>query len=300
MATAATSEHRHGALQGDHPTQDAHRCAAEPEQAERALAVVEAADHADREAAPGEGEAGDDDDVGQLLPAAQGVGEVALEIAGDVRRDPEVRVRRPRERCASAPARQPCRPCRRRSTPRGSRESLLEGHGRGGPDPRGGDRLRASGMKCPCHLGDGGAVGAPAVRRSGGPRTPPGRGRASRPGSRWIAVRAPHARRSSAARRTRAPGPDGRASRRRSVDSVAASTEPIGAGPRWTTIVVITPTATLVTKSASMRPLIARKPAFGLSARRRAAMSAAGRLARRAITRAPTMVSHGRRRPGRP
>ena len=72
-----------------------------------------------------------------------------------------------------------------------------------------------------------------------------------------------------------------------------ASVEPIGAGPRLATIVVITPTATLVTKSASMMPLIARKPAFGLSASRRAAMSVAGRLARRAMTRAPTIVSHG-------
>ncbi len=81
--------------------------------------------------------------------------------------------------------------------------------------------------------------------------------------------------------------------RRRRCVTVPASVEPTGAGPRLATIVVITPTATLVTKSASMMPLIARKPAFGLSARRRAAMSVAGRLAYRAMTRAPTIVNHG-------
>ncbi len=45
--------------------------------------------------------------------------------------------------------------------------------------------------------------------------------------------------------------------------------------------------------SGVARPLIARNPAFGLSASRRAAISLAGRPVRRAIRRAPAMVSHG-------
>ena len=104
-----------------------------------------------------------------------------------------------------------------------------------------------------------------------------------------VADRTPVIARSSA---KSVSGTDGVCSSK-TVVTVPASVEPIGAGPRLATIVVITPTATLVTKSASMMPLIARKPAFGLSARRRAAMSVAGRLAYRAITRAPTIVSHG-------
>jgi hypothetical protein len=55
----------------------------------------------------------------------------------------------------------------------------------------------------------------------------------------------------------------------------------------------ITPTATLVTKSASTRPLTERNPARGLSASRRAAIRAAGRWARRATRREPAIVSHG-------
>ena len=53
------------------------------------------------------------------------------------------------------------------------------------------------------------------------------------------------------------------------------------------------PTVTLVTNRATTSPLIARNPALGLSASRRAAISGAGRWARRAISRAPAMVSHG-------
>lgn len=77
------------------------------------------------------------------------------------------------------------------------------------------------------------------------------------------------------------------------IDSRPASREPRGAGPRSCAIVPITPTATVVTNSASITPLTARNPADGLSASRRAAISAAGRPARAAIARAPTMVSHG-------
>jgi hypothetical protein len=57
--------------------------------------------------------------------------------------------------------------------------------------------------------------------------------------------------------------------------------------------VVITPVATLVTKSATVRPLTARKPACGLSASRRPAISAAAWRARPASNREPTSVSHG-------
>lgn len=46
-------------------------------------------------------------------------------------------------------------------------------------------------------------------------------------------------------------------------------------------------------QSASTSPLTARKPAFGSSASRRPAISTVGRPVRRAISRAPTMVSHG-------
>jgi hypothetical protein len=47
------------------------------------------------------------------------------------------------------------------------------------------------------------------------------------------------------------------------------------------TIVVMTPMAVVVTKTASTRPLIERKPACGLSASRRAAINVPGRLERR-------------------
>ena len=53
------------------------------------------------------------------------------------------------------------------------------------------------------------------------------------------------------------------------------------------------PTETLATNRARMSPLIARKAARGLSDSRRPAMSTDGRLVRRAMTREPTMVSHG-------
>ena len=53
------------------------------------------------------------------------------------------------------------------------------------------------------------------------------------------------------------------------------------------------PTADVATNSARIRPLTARNPAFGLSPSRRAAISVASRLVRRAISRAPIMVSHG-------
>ena len=79
------------------------------------------------------------------------------------------------------------------------------------------------------------------------------------------------------------------------MDRVPASRRAVGAGPRLATIVVITPMATLVTNSASTRPLTARKPAFGLSARRRAAISVAGRLARRAMQ---PGADHGQPRAG--
>src|SRR3984957_4936112 len=63
----------------------------------------------------------------------------------------------------------------------------------------------------------------------------------------------------------------------------------------WFTVswVAIATTAAVVMSRASTRPLTARKAALGSSARRRAAISVAGRLASRAITRAATMVSHG-------
>ena len=57
--------------------------------------------------------------------------------------------------------------------------------------------------------------------------------------------------------------------------------------------VVMPTTATVVMNRASTRPLTARKAALGSSARRRAAISAPGRLVRRAMTRAAVMVSHG-------
>ena len=57
--------------------------------------------------------------------------------------------------------------------------------------------------------------------------------------------------------------------------------------------VVMATTATVVMNRASTRPLTARKAALGSSARRRAAISAPGRLVRRAMTRAAAMVSHG-------
>ena len=71
-----------------------------------------------------------------------------------------------------------------------------------------------------------------------------------------------------------------------------AAAPPTGV-PLKATIVVMTPTATLVTNSARTRPLIARKPACGLSASRRPAMSTAGRFVRRYISREPIMVNHG-------
>ena len=52
-------------------------------------------------------------------------------------------------------------------------------------------------------------------------------------------------------------------------------------------------TATVMMNSARTRPLTARNAARGSSASRRAAISAPGRLARRAMTRAPAIVSHG-------
>ncbi len=63
----------------------------------------------------------------------------------------------------------------------------------------------------------------------------------------------------------------------------------------WFTVswVAMATTAAVVMSRASTRPLTARKAALGSSARRRAAISVAGRLASRAITRAATMVSHG-------
>ena len=53
------------------------------------------------------------------------------------------------------------------------------------------------------------------------------------------------------------------------------------------------PTDTLVANRAMMSPLMARKAARGLSESRRPARSTDGRPARRAMTREPTMVSHG-------
>ena len=61
----------------------------------------------------------------------------------------------------------------------------------------------------------------------------------------------------------------------------------------WATMEAMTPKAELATKRATMSPLTARKAARGLSARRRPAISVAGRAARRARTRDPTMVSQG-------
>ncbi len=51
--------------------------------------------------------------------------------------------------------------------------------------------------------------------------------------------------------------------------------------------------ATLATKRARTTPLTARNPDFGLSARRRAAISVLGRRAQRTISREPAIVSHG-------
>jgi hypothetical protein len=68
---------------------------------------------------------------------------------------------------------------------------------------------------------------------------------------------------------------------------------PAAVVPRLATMVPITPTATVVTKSARTTPLTARKPALGSSASRRAAISVATRLVRLAMSRDPTMVSQG-------
>ena len=57
--------------------------------------------------------------------------------------------------------------------------------------------------------------------------------------------------------------------------------------------VAISAAATVKMNSARTRPLTARNAARGSSASRRAAISAPGRLARRARTRAPAIVSHG-------
>ena len=58
-------------------------------------------------------------------------------------------------------------------------------------------------------------------------------------------------------------------------------------------MVVMTPTDTLVANRAMISPLMARNAARGLSESRRPARRAAGRWARRAMSREPTMVSHG-------
>ena len=55
----------------------------------------------------------------------------------------------------------------------------------------------------------------------------------------------------------------------------------------------MTPTDTLVAKRAIISPLMARKPARGLSESRRPAISVAAPLVRRAMAREPTMVSQG-------
>src|SRR5205814_7906125 len=78
----------------------------------------------------------------------------------------------------------------------------------------------------------------------------------------------------------------------RIIDRLLARGPDVGT-PRWYTIVLITPAATVVTNRARISPLTDRKPAFGLSARRRAAMSVAGRRVRLARIRAPVMVSQG-------
>ena len=57
--------------------------------------------------------------------------------------------------------------------------------------------------------------------------------------------------------------------------------------------VVMPATATVVMNRARTRPLTARNAARGSSASRRAAISAPGRLVRRAMIRAPVIVSHG-------
>ena len=83
-------EQRHGALQRDHPAQD-------PQPARRLsrsrlngrLRSLRPPTTLTARLQPAMREAGDDDDVGQLLPAAQRVGEVRLEVAGHVRGHPE-------------------------------------------------------------------------------------------------------------------------------------------------------------------------------------------------------------------
>src|ERR1700722_14512440 len=57
--------------------------------------------------------------------------------------------------------------------------------------------------------------------------------------------------------------------------------------------VAMATTAAVVMSRASTRPLTAQKAALGSSARRRAAISVAGRFASRAMPRAATIVSHG-------
>jgi hypothetical protein len=75
--------------------------------------------------------------------------------------------------------------------------------------------------------------------------------------------------------------------------SVLVSSGPPLARPSWASMAVIIATVTVVMNMARMSPLTARKAAFGSSPRRRAAMSAAARLACWAMSRAPVIVSHG-------
>jgi hypothetical protein len=79
----------------------------------------------------------------------------------------------------------------------------------------------------------------------------------------------------------------------KSLTNVLAAADPPAGAPRFATNVVMTPTATLVTKSASTSPLIARNPVCGLSASRRPAISMAGRRVHRRMALEPIMVSHG-------
>jgi hypothetical protein len=65
------------------------------------------------------------------------------------------------------------------------------------------------------------------------------------------------------------------------------------APPLLATTEVIAPIAPLATNTATTTALIARNAVCGSSPRRRAAISAAGRAARRAVRRAATAVTHG-------
>lgn len=80
-------QQRHRALDGDDTAQHGQRRTGEAEQAERALAIVEAGDHGDREGAAGDRQAGQDDEIGQ--PLVPGVASRAVELGvvlGDRRR----------------------------------------------------------------------------------------------------------------------------------------------------------------------------------------------------------------------